>query len=222
MLPVGLRIAAHARGPEGRRNRGSARIALRGTTHACQETRGWAELDLLERRVVEHEAPLGAVARKAHDDHAAGLQAQHDALTEALERVDAGFLRLNLLLLLLVAFLPFPTRVMEEYLRLTDAEHGGERTAVAFFGIVLFLMSLMLIVLGKYAEREGLFGDDAAEERQEERRVTYQLAPSLVFYGVATVLGLAQPYVGLVLYVLIGVYLLLPVKTVRRLLRRRG
>ena len=145
---------------------------------------------------------------------------EHNALTEALERVNAGFLRLNLLLLLLVAFLPYPARVMEEYLRLTDTEHGGERTAVAFFGIVLFLMSLMLIVLGATLSVEGLFGGDAAEERQEERRVTYQLAPSLIFYAVATVLGLIQPYVALVLYVLIGVYLLLPVRTVRRWLRR--
>ena len=147
---------------------------------------------------------------------------EHSALTEALERVDAGFLRLNLLLLLLVAFLPYPTRVMQEYLSLLDSERGGEHAAVAFFGLVLFLMSLMLIVLGRYAEREGLFGSDAAEERQEERRVTYQLAPSLIFYAVATVCGVIQPYVGLVLYVFIGVYLLLPVRTIRRWLRRRG
>jgi uncharacterized membrane protein len=146
---------------------------------------------------------------------------EHNALTEALERVDAGFLRLNLLLLLLVAFLPYPARVMQEYLSLLDTEHGGERTAVAFFGIVLFLMSLMLIVLGKYAEREGLFGGDAVEERQEDNRVRYQLAPSLVFYAIATVLGLVQPYVGVTLYLLIGVYLLLPVRTVKRLLGRR-
>ncbi len=145
---------------------------------------------------------------------------EHDALTEALDHVDAGFLRLNLLLLLLVAFLPYPARVMQEYLSLVDTEHGGERTAVAFFGVVLFLMSLMLIVLGRYAEREGLFGGDAAEERQEERRVTLQLAPSLIAYAVATVLGLIQPYVGLSLYVLIGVYLILPTRTVRRWLRR--
>jgi len=147
---------------------------------------------------------------------------EHNALTEALERVDAGFLRLNLLLLFLVGFLPYPARVMEEYLRLTDTEHGGERTAVAFFGIVLFLMSLMLIVLGKYAEREGLFGSDATEERQEDRRVKYQLAPSLIFYAVATLLGLVQPYVGLVLYFLIGVYLLLPIRTLRRWLGHGG
>ena len=145
---------------------------------------------------------------------------EHNALTEALERVDSGFLRLNLLLLLLVAFLPFPTRVMSEYLSLVDTEHGGERTAVAFYGIILVLMSLMLIVLGKYAEREGLFGDDAAEERQEDNRVKYQLAPSLIFYAIATITGLIQPYAGVTLYVVIGVYLLLPVRTVRRWLGR--
>ena len=145
---------------------------------------------------------------------------EHNALTEALKGVDAGFLRLNLVLLLLVSFLPFPARVMEEYLSLTDAEAGGERTAVAFFGIVLFLMSLMLIVLARYAEREGLFGDDVSGERVEENRVRYQLAPSLIFYAVATALGLVQPYIGVGLYFLIGVYLLLPVRTVARLLRR--
>ena len=147
---------------------------------------------------------------------------EHNALTEALEHVNAGFLRLNLLLLLLVAFLPYPARVMQEYLSLVDTESGGERTAVAFFGVVLFLMSLMLIVLGKYAEHEGLFGGDVGEERLENRRVTYQLAPSLVFYAVATALGLVQPYVALVLYVLIGVYLILPTRTVGRWFRRGG
>jgi len=147
---------------------------------------------------------------------------EHSALTEALDHVDAGFLRLNLLLLLLVAFLPYPARVMEEYLSLVDTEHGGERTAVAFFGLVLFLLSLTLIVLGRYAEREGLFGDDAGEERIEENRVRYQLAPSLIFYAVATACGLVFPYLGVGLYVVIGVYLLLPVRTVKRLLRRGG
>lgn len=145
---------------------------------------------------------------------------EHSALTEALDHVDAGFLRLNLLLLLLVGFLPYPARVMQEYLSLADAHHGGERTAVAFFGVVLFLMSLMLIVLGRYAEREGLFGADAAEARREDSRVRYQLAPSLIFYAVATVCGLIQPYLGLSLYIVIGIYLLLPVRTLRRWLRR--
>ncbi len=147
---------------------------------------------------------------------------EHNALTEALDHVDAGFLRLNLLLLLLVGLLPYPTRVMEEYLALTHDQHGGQRTAVAFFGVVLFLMSLMLIVLGRYAERQDLFGGDAAEERGEEDRIRYQLAPGLIFYAVATVCGLIQPYLGVGLYFVIGVYLLLPARIVRRRLRRGG
>jgi TMEM175 potassium channel family protein len=38
----------------------------------------------------------------------------HNALTEQLARIDQLFLRLNLLVLLAVVFLPFPTRVVAE------------------------------------------------------------------------------------------------------------
>ncbi len=145
---------------------------------------------------------------------------EHSALTEALDHVDAGFQRLNLLFLLLVGFLPFPTKIMAEYMSLVDSEHGGERVAVVFFGVVLLLISLMLLVLGRYAEREGLFGSDAAEERTEENRVRYQLAPSLIFYAVAIVCGIIVPYLGLAMYVLVGVFLILPVRTLRRGLKR--
>ncbi len=145
---------------------------------------------------------------------------EHSALTEALDHVDSGFQRLNLLLLLLVGFLPFPTSVMSEYLSTVDDKQGGEQVAVAFFGVALFLISLVLLGLGRYAEREGLFGDDAAEERTEESRIRYQLAPSLVLYAVAIVCGLFSPYLAVALYVLIGVFLLLPVQTLRRWLHR--
>ena len=144
----------------------------------------------------------------------------HSSLTEAMDHVDAGFQRLNLLLLLLVGFLPFPTSVMSEYLSLVDEKKGGEQVAVVFFGVVLFLISLMLLVLARYAEREELFGGDAEGEDVEENKVRYQLLPSLILYGVAIVCGLLSPYVAVTLYVVIGVYLLLPVRTVRGWLRR--
>ncbi len=140
----------------------------------------------------------------------------HSALTEALDHVDGGFRRLNLLLLLLVGFLPFPTSVMAEYLSLVEREPGGERVAVAFFGIVLLLISLVLLVLGRYAEREGLFGDDVADERAEEHRIRYQLMPSLIFYALAIGCGLVWPYLAVALYVVIGVFLLLPIGVLRR------
>ena len=43
---------------------------------------------------------------------------------------------------------------MKEYLSLVDTESGGIARRSRSFGVPLFLMSLMLIVLGKYAEHE--------------------------------------------------------------------
>ena len=40
----------------------------------------------------------------------------HNVITEYLDRADAAFVRLNLLLLFLVALLPFPTRLFADYL----------------------------------------------------------------------------------------------------------
>jgi uncharacterized membrane protein len=39
----------------------------------------------------------------------------HNAITDYLDRADTTLLRLNLLLLLFVSFLPFPTRMLSEY-----------------------------------------------------------------------------------------------------------
>ena len=97
-----------------------------------------------------------------------------------------------------------------------------ERVAVVFFGVVLILMRLMLIVLGRYAEREGLFGEDAGEERKEDARVKYQLAaePHLLRGGGG--LGLLLPSVGVVIYLLIAIYLAIPIRDVTRLYQRKA
>jgi uncharacterized membrane protein len=46
----------------------------------------------------------------------------HNAITEYLDRADPAFVRLNLLLLLIVSFLPFPTRLVAEYIHTDKAE----------------------------------------------------------------------------------------------------
>ena len=145
---------------------------------------------------------------------------EHSVLVDSLQRVDAIFMRLNLLLLLLVAFLPYPARLMSDYFHAHDLT--GERVGVVYFGLVLFLQSVMLLVLARHAEREGLLGDGTKEERAEEGRVKYQVTPSLILYGVAAGLGLLTPYVGVALYFLIALYLAIPVQTVRRMLGRRS
>ena len=61
----------------------------------------------------------------------------HNAITEYLERADAAFVRLNLLLLLVISFLPFPTRLFADYI----GQDSSERVAVTIYGVVLLATS---------------------------------------------------------------------------------
>ena len=141
---------------------------------------------------------------------------EHSALVDALDHIDGVFMRLNLVLLLFCAFLPFPTRMMSEW----AGNLPAERVAVVFYGVVLLMMTLMLMVLGRHAEREGLFGDDMVDERKEEARVKYQLTPSLIAYVVAAILGFLSPRLGISLYLLIAIYLAIPIRDIRKLFSR--
>ena len=143
---------------------------------------------------------------------------EHSALVDALDHIDGIFMRLNLVLLLFCAFLPFPTRLMSDYA--TDV--AGERVAVVFYGVVLLMMTLMLLVMGRHADNEGLYGDDLEDQRKEEARVKYQLLPGLVAYIAGGALGLFSPRLGIIIYLLIAIYLAIPLREVTRLYRRKA
>jgi uncharacterized membrane protein len=96
----------------------------------------------------------------------------HNAITEYLERVDAGFVRLNMLLLLMISFLPFPTRMFAIFI----GHNSAERVAVTIYGLTLFLASGLLWVLWHYAIRAHLVRPDADDE--EVRLLTKRLTPA--------------------------------------------
>src|SRR6185503_5854361 len=60
---------------------------------------------------------------------------RHHAMTNAMRGVDAGFIRLNLLAIFFLSFLPFPTKLVAEYLNAENAT----RVAAVFYGLVLLL-----------------------------------------------------------------------------------
>jgi uncharacterized membrane protein len=143
---------------------------------------------------------------------------EHSALVDALDHIDGVFMRLNLVLLLFCAFLPFPTRIMSEF----KGDIAGERVAVVFYGLVLLMMTVMLLVMGRHAENQGLFGDDVEDERKEEARVKYQLLPGLIAYMAGGALGLLSPRLGIVIYLLIAIYLAIPIRDVTRLYGKKA
>jgi uncharacterized membrane protein len=128
----------------------------------------------------------------------------HNAITEYLERADAAFVRLNLLLLLFVSFLPFPTRLVAEFIHRDKAE----RVAVTFYGIVLLLSSVLLQVLWRYAVRAHLVRPDTADEEVE--LLTERLTPGLGAYVVLIVSGLFLPIIAVVGFLGIALYYIIP------------
>jgi uncharacterized membrane protein len=85
----------------------------------------------------------------------------HTALTNQLAQTDQLFLRLNLLLLLVVVFLPFPTGLAADHLHNTSSE----RVYVTLYGLTLLAIRLLGSALDAYARHEHLYSP--AKEGEE-------------------------------------------------------
>jgi uncharacterized membrane protein len=128
----------------------------------------------------------------------------HNAITGYLEHADAAFVRLNLLLLLVVSFLPFPTRLFADHI----GEDSAERVAVTFYGLTLLLTETLLLILWRYAVRARLVRPDTADE--EIQFLTRRLTPGLGGYLVLIVAGLFVPLVGVIGYLAIALFYIIP------------
>ena len=117
-----------------------------------------------------------------------GIWLSHHALFGRLQFVDRRIMRLNLLLLMAVSFLPFPTRLVAEAITSTDAE----RAAVVFYGAVLLVISLLVAVLWRAAAGDpGLLEADV--DPMEIKEIARASSPSFVFYGGVMVVALVAP-----------------------------
>ena len=144
-----------------------------------------------------------------------GTWLQHTALTDQLARVDELFLRLNLLVLLVVAFLPFPTRLVADALHNTS----GERVYVTLYGLTLLVIRLLGFTLDAYARYEHLYSP--AGEGEELHSTQRKFLPVVIGYVIAILIGLALPVVAVALYFGIAVYLVTPFREAARVLARR-
>ncbi len=85
----------------------------------------------------------------------------HHTCVETMGRVDRPFLFLNLLLLLTVAFLPFPTRLVADYL-----QRPGEQSAVYAYAATFVVMAVIYNVWWRYASGgRRLIAENVSEKR---------------------------------------------------------
>jgi uncharacterized membrane protein len=138
----------------------------------------------------------------------------HSVITEYRDRADSILLRLNLVLLLFVSVLPYPTHMLAEYF----SSDNAERVAVTVCGLNLLAINGFISVLWHYAVAEHLVRRDNSEA--DVRSLTSKLDPSLVSYAVVIGIGLLQPNVAVVLYLAIALFVIIPFRAVIRLIRR--
>jgi len=141
----------------------------------------------------------------------------HTALTDQLTGVDQLFLRLNLLVLLVVVFLPFPTGLVADALRHDDI--SGERVYVTLYGLTLLAISLLGSALDAYARYVHLYSP--AGEGEELHRTHRKFLPAVIGYVIAILIGLLLPVAAVALYFGLAVYLVVPFREAAQVLIRR-
>ena len=85
---------------------------------------------------------------------------------------DGNLMLLNLLLLMVIAFIPFPTSVISEY---------GNQAATIFYALVIILAGLFSIALWRYASYRNRLTDPTLDERHRRQELIGPLVVSSVF-----------------------------------------
>jgi uncharacterized membrane protein len=125
----------------------------------------------------------------------------HHALFHFLKRVDRTVLVINLLLLMCVAFIPYPTTLIGEY--------GASLPVVVFYGLSLSLTgfvynALWFYIVHRYIASEGLI------RQKSIRKATIWSLSYPISYLIAAGLAFLSLNLSIVLYGLIPLFYLLP------------
>ena len=88
-----------------------------------------------------------------------------------IKRYDSPLLMLNLVLLMVIAFIPFPSAVLSSY---------SNRIATSFYALVMVLASLLGSAIWWYASRHGLV-DSPIDIKKHRRLLITPLVTALIF-----------------------------------------
>jgi uncharacterized membrane protein len=133
-----------------------------------------------------------------------GIWLAHHGVFRRLRYANNRVMRINLLLLMAVSFLPYPTRLVAEAIRSDSAE----RTAVIFYGLNLLAISALFGALwGTVAHDRTLLKPDVSQA--EVKAILAAATPNVGFYIGATVLAILAPKVAAVGYLVIAIVVVL-------------
>lgn len=127
------------------------------------------------------------------------MWANHHQIFRHFERVDRPLLLLNILLLMVISFTPFPTRVVAEH-----AQNASDRQAAALlYGTTMTITAICFFGVWFYGSRK-LLRPDA--DRREVSGITRSYLPGAPIYATATLIAFVNSIASLVLFGAIAVF----------------
>jgi uncharacterized membrane protein len=133
-----------------------------------------------------------------------GIWLVHHGIFRRVQYANRRVMQVNLLLLMAVAFLPFPTSLVAHAIRNTDAE----RAAVIFYGASLLVIALLYSGLwATVASDRSLLKPDVSE--QEVDAIARAATPKLGFYLAVILLAFIAPKAAALGYLVIAIFAVL-------------
>ena len=129
----------------------------------------------------------------------------HHHLFSVIERTDNTFLILNVVFLMTIAVLPWPTALVAEYLR----EEGARTTATAVYGLTMTSIAVMFNAVWRYAARgHRLLARDA--DPVGILRVSRSYLSGPITYLAGTLLAFANAWASMAFFAALALYWLIP------------
>lgn len=129
------------------------------------------------------------------------LWVQHHAMFRSIRRTDHLFLLINVVFLMWIAVLPFPTALLARYLDSPTEQH----TATSIYTGAFVIGGLLFNLLWRYAtHRDRLLGEQV--DRQAIRKTTRSYAAGPVLYLLDFALSFISPTASIVLFFLLALF----------------
>jgi len=123
----------------------------------------------------------------------------HHNVFRHLERCDRRLLLLNVLMLLTVALIPYPTALISHYARTPNAT-----AAAVFYGAVMVVMAIFFNAIWHYSIRSGLLA--AGADQREVSGITRSFVPGPFLYLTGTLLAFVNADASLLVYAALAVF----------------
>jgi uncharacterized membrane protein len=129
----------------------------------------------------------------------------HHQMFKLIARVTHGFLMLNVIFLMTIAFLPFPTALVADYIRVPD-----DRTAATVvYGLTMVAIAIMFNVVWRSASRGGRLLVAGVDQAGLDR-ISRSYLGGPIAYTLATLVALFSPFLSLGIFAAMALFWLLP------------